>query len=283
MNCTLAVRSLSLLRVGTSGGAAISASWPEPPSHIAFGAVTTTIEDVHIASDPWPTAGGNYWAWGIRLAHVTCAKINTFSILGPGPGGGYAAISIGGTFNGDQTNPDPHSSIAVYLRNGDIASYVRGIEIKDASEGVHINQVSIHDTWWALQLTGPAPGTAITNNQLSAQIAGIETSSLTDLAITDNRIVQEPGQNFIGVHMTVAYNIRLIGNTIVSTSPASSNGVIFDTIGENGTIEGNTIQGVTNGIWLRGTFNGWLVRGNILRVTATPVVNGGANFIVNNF
>src|SRR5262249_40941765 len=50
-NYTLAVHSLSLLKMWGAGGAAIRGLWPAPVSHNSYGTVTATIHDVHIGID----------------------------------------------------------------------------------------------------------------------------------------------------------------------------------------------------------------------------------------
>ncbi len=289
---TLTVRSIALLRAGNAGGAAISGSWPAmPPCGAAqmYGGVSTTIEDVLIASDPWPMTSNNYWAWGIRLANSVSAKINTFTILGPGAGGGYAGISIGGTFNNDDTIDT--KSFTPYIRDGDISSYARGIEVKNHAEGLHFHGLSIRDTFWGIQFTDVGPGTAVAHCQLSAQSTGIEMNRAVVMAVTDNTIYQEPGQgNFAGIHISGGTDLRVIGNTVVGASGLVGIGVDgVQGAAANSIIHGNTSSGVAYGIWLNGTpgpsfVSGFLVDGNVNRATTAALVNTGtSNQFVNNY
>ena len=300
INFTLAVRSLSLLRGSSDGGAAISARWPRPSWHGEFGIVTATIHDVHIGADPWSSAA--YWHFGIKLINPTTTKISTFNIQGHSSSGGVAGIQIDGS---DSIDPggavycdvgDPSSwgncgkAIGTQIRDGSITRYVRGIESKSNSEGLHVQGVSILEAAWGIQMAVAGQGTAIANNTIQARVRGIQVlESSAELAITNNQIHRFGTDDFVGIsfetNSRVAGNSRVIGNSIYSpTTGQVRYGILLTNRVFDVVIEGNTIQNMGVGIYLLGAnVVSNFVFGNLTRGAGTGWIESGPPPGTNSF
>ena len=242
-NYTLAVRSLSLLKSGTDGGAAIHGVWPRTSWHGERGIVTTVIHDVHIGSTPWPSDA--YWHFGIQLQNSTTAKISMFNIQGKSASSGIAAIQI----HGD--NAADGKSIGTQIRDGAIMKYVRGIEAKEHAEGLHVQEVSMHEVGYGVQLSS-ALGTAIANNYIQARVVGIDVWASSDIAVTNNLIHQFSDETFRGISVAHAGSIRVIGNGVHSTGAAQAlhTGIVLDGNTTHALVEGNTTSNMTVGLWV---------------------------------
>jgi hypothetical protein len=125
-----------------------------------------------------------------------------------------------------------------------VTSYARGIEVKGYSEGLHVNHVSVHHSLYGVQFSNEGPGTALTNCQLYAHWFGIEMVNSGDLAATNNSLYHELGANFYGIHIVNGARYRVIGNTVVSTSASTSNGIVVQGSTIDSVIQGNTTRGI---------------------------------------
>jgi hypothetical protein len=277
VNFTLAVRSLSLLRAAGEGGAALSATWTKPSGpngHHSLGTVTTTIHDVHTGSEPWN--GSAYWYMGIQLTNPTTAKIDTFNIQGTAWFNGIAGIQIRGS---DPTG----KTIGVSIRDGSITRYVRGIESKDESEGLHIQKVSMHEVSWGIIFYITGQGTVIANNSIQARTRGIQVfEGRAELAISNNLIRRFDTDAFIGIELSNPTRdgggSRIIGNSIYSpTTGQTPYGIVLGGRLYDNVVEGNTTHNMNIGIWLNGVnVQRNIVLGNINRNAVTQTVDTGA-------
>lgn len=290
VNYTLAVRSISLLRGSSNGGAALSARWQKPSWHGEFGIVTATIHDVHIGADPW--SSGAYWHIGIKLINPTTTKISTFNIQGAASNAGIAGIQIDGSESIDPGGSCDYAvpsswgncgkAIGTQIRNGSITRYVRGIESKSNAEGLHVQNVSILEVLWGIQTVVTGQGTAFANNTIQARIRGIQVlEGSGNLAITNNQIHRFGADDFAGISFEnfsrYADNSRVIGNSIYSPTTTQTRygilltGQVYDTI-----IEGNTIQNMGIGIFLSGAnVQRNFVFGNLTRGAGTGWFESG--------
>jgi hypothetical protein len=301
LNYTLAVRSLSLLKRGANGGAAIRGQWiADNGGHNAHGVVTTTIHDVHTGtcgSDSegnwngcsgvsWPD-GNVHWGFGIQLIRTTAAKITAFDIQG----GGIAGIQLAGmTAAEEATVPfdnDLHKSISVQIRDGVITKATRGIETRDKVEGLHVSSVSIREAHWGMELkaTTAIPGglgSAVTNNYILARYRGIDMSLTHGMAVSNNLIERFESTEFKGIRVWNGRDNRFTGNTVKS-GVAGGEGIVLDgTSGEN-LIEGNTTVNMSTGISLAAGSAIWnFVTGNVLRGTAPQIAPGSWNWVHDN-
>jgi hypothetical protein len=312
-NYTLGVRSLSLLKGGSSDGlAAIRGQWvpvtlPPTPSggeelgHRKHGVVTTTIHDVQIGPMDWDTSEGRMWALGIELVNSTAAYISQFDISGRSNGNGIAAIQIGG----GAANTKDSKSIATKIRDGRITRYVRGIETRDKAEGIHVEYVTMQEVTWGIQMID-GTGTALTNNRILASGKGVELTNVSHITVSHNRIEQFGVANFIGIHILAGLSPwpcpgqssgqcaghsigpRLMANSIMSAdAEAERIGIKLEgNIPPNGApasyvwdavIQQNNTLNMNKGIWLKDSS---VVRagvvGNINRpLTVNAVVDNG--------
>ena len=285
VNYTLAIRSMSLIKYQTNGGAAIQGIWVRPTWHGVHGIVTTTITDVHIGSEPWPSAS-TYWHYGIQLQNSTTAKISMFNIQGSSSTGGVSAIQIRGDTDG------AGKSIGTQIRNGTISKFVRGIETRDHAEGLHVQEVTIREAGWGIQMTS-GQGTSIANSYISARNVGVELTNTTNVSITNNTIDHIEDQVFTGIDLKGSEfgsnSVRMMGNSVSSpyapgTGP-SRNGIVLDGGMSHAIVEGNTTMNMEIGVWLKNSnviFSS--VVGNINRnFTVGDVVDlGAANYVMHN-
>lgn len=301
---TLTVTSLSLLRSAGSGGAAITATWPvqgdDPATsptvevgmwHGNGGAVTTTIHDVHIGAEPWPNANV-YWWFGIQLFNATVAKISVFNIQGPAHNGGVAAIQIDGTpvlpgYPAPVPDPNPNGkSIALYIRDGSINRYVRGVEVKNFSEGLHLNNVNVRESSWGLWYLNRSGGTIISNCYFQSRVRGILIEQGGGLTISHNTIHQFLDSDFMGIEVSNSF-AQLIGNLV--DSPAGGGqprrGIVLIGTGTgtaSGMLQGNTVHNMHTGVWLAAGSINAMVIGNIIR--GGGIVNSGTgHYIADNW
>jgi hypothetical protein len=289
LNFTLSVRSISLLKctppesgcVSPAGGAAIRGIWDPAGTHWDHGIITTVLNDVHIGTTLWPSAS-SYWDFGMQLRNVTTAKISMFNIQGASASNGIAGIQI----EAAASPTGVQHSIGVQIRNGTVTKYVRGIEVKDHSEGIHIQDVAIREASWGIQfITGL--GTSFSNNYISARHVGIELVESSGVAITNNVIQQFENTDFVGINLNNAGTTRVIGNSIHTTSAAASRiGVLLQNLTSHCTVEGNITKSMTTGIQITGAVAQWnVLMANINSNAVTPWINGGwpgTNFFANN-
>jgi hypothetical protein len=305
LNYTLAVRSLSLLKMGAIGGAAIRGQWfADKGDHDDRGVVTATIHDVHTGtcapptSEPWDKCSAVslpshtlYWNFGIQLIRVTAAKITGFDIQG-----GIAGIQIAGRSEGDPSydpnnlndpNHGKYKSLSVQIRDGVITKVSSGIEARDWIEGLHVHSVSIREAWRGIELRGDAPnmglGTAVSNNYILAESRGIETTNHNGVTLTNNLIERFGSADFNGIHLLNARDFRLTGNTVRSAAAGGAVGIVLDGISKENLIEGNTTVNTNVGISVVGPevkLN--VVTGNVNRNTPTPVAPGSENRVAHN-
>jgi hypothetical protein len=219
---------------------------------------------MHIGTDPTPEPLEDpYWFFGIQLVNATTAKISLFNIQGSSNTGGIAAIQIGG-------NPGTHpSSISTRIRNGSIWKYVRGIESRDAGEGLHVQSVAIREVEWGIEMTDNY-GTTLANNTILARRWGIQVKSSQSVSITNNLIYRMPNTvyEFRGIEVYGSTGAGksftgVIGNKIHSLPPDSGdtterNGIVLDAAEGrellHTVVEGNNTVNMTRGIWLTSTF-----------------------------
>jgi hypothetical protein len=283
LNYTLAVRSISLLKKTTSGGAAIRAQWVPPIGHRSRGIVTTVIYDVHIGMD---TLAPAYWDFGIQLWNPTTATIGMFNIQGQSAGSGIAAIQIDANSVPDPVKPNVfhQKSIGVQILNGSIQRYVRGIEAKESTEGLHVQDVAIHEATWGIQVSHSV-GTGLSNNYVLAREAGIELSETNDFAVTNNRIEQFDQVAFAGIRVSGGNRIRVIGNSIRSSIEASNHhGIVLQSNVKQSIVEANNTAAMFTGISVIGvpatpsvvTAEDNLLMANINRNVTVPCASGGA-------
>jgi hypothetical protein len=302
---TLEVRSLSLLRSAGNGGAAITATWPLQTGamwHGNGGAVTATIFDVHIASDPWP-AGDVYWWFGIQLNNATVAKIGAFNIQGASYAGGIAAIQITGTpekpaWPTPLPNPNPYGkSIAIYIRDGSISRYVRGVEMKSFSEGLHLNNIDMRETSWGLWVWNASGGTVVTDCFFQSKIRGILLEQQSGLKVANNTINQFLDDAFVGIELSSVHaegqggpaGAQITGNTIDSPNGGANVRAGIQLTGDVDLtmVQNNTIHNMHRGIWITGgTGNADQnhVVGNVIRGWSIgAIVNvSGSTFLADN-
>jgi hypothetical protein len=281
MNYTLSVRSISLL-AAAFGAAAIHAAWPAPAEHWSRGIITTLIHDVHIGTKPSESIPAPYWAYGIRLQNSTTAKIDMFNIQGASAVNGIAAIQL------DALTATPNTrSISTLIRNGTILKYVRGIEGKIDNEGSHVQDVSMREVSWGIQMTDGL-GTTLANNFIEARVTGIELINSSNFSITNNVINQfQTALPFIGIHLDNVASSRVIGNSVWSpTGGASRNGILLKNATSHSVIEGNNTSAMEYGIKIDGTTAVWnVVEANLISSTPFPTTNGGVpgtNYFFNN-
>jgi hypothetical protein len=302
LNYTLAVRSLSLLKKGTTGGAAIRGEWIADGAHNAQGVVTTTIHDVHTGTCAPPTSGdwdncsavswpdaNLHWAFGIQLVGVVAAKITAFDIQG----GGVAGIQIAGRNPTDPPydpntpdHPDYHKykSLSVEIRDGVITKVARGIETRDWMEGLHVQYVSIREAWLGMELRadpGRGLGTSVSNNYILAESRGIEATNHHGVTLTNNLIERFGSADFKGIRLSNARDFRLTGNTVRSAA-AGGVGIVVDGISNENLIQGNTTVNMSTGISVAGPGVWNFVTGNVNRDTPTPIAAAPFNWVEHN-
>ncbi len=301
---TLTVRSLSLLRSNSSGGAAITATWPKQRQYMWHGnggVATALIHDVHISSDPWPSPGeGSYWWFGIQLFNATTAKISVFNIHGGSDNTGVAAIQLDGAPalpdwpGGIPPPPDVNpygKSIAVYIRDGSISKYVRGLEAKSWSEGIHFNNIDIRETSWGAWFVNRSGSTVLSNCFIQSRVRGIllEHGGIT---VAHSTIQQYLDTDFAGIELMNVnpsapnepiFGTVFTGNTIDSPGGGTQprNGIVLNGNVDLSIVQNNTIHNMHRGIWIiNGTFDAQenMVVGNLIRGwTIGGVVDGGVN------
>lgn len=285
---TLTVKSLSLLRGDSSGGAGIVATWPvltSPMSFVNGGGVTATIDDVQVGVNNWPNTGGSHWHFGIQLFNATNAKITQFSIQS----GGIAGIQIAG-------NPAPPGggrSVGVQIRDGDITSVVRGVEAKDLAEAVEVNNVVVRDSVFGVMLTtSTGQSTTVANCLIYASIYGVFAQNTSGVAITNNVIHRFGAEHFAGIVLTEDRTPggrahRVSGNAVYSPTQTQVltgiwvGGNVMDSV-----IHGNTTVNMSYGIYLTTpTVTGTQVLANLNRFfTAAAIANAGTgNNVAHNW
>jgi hypothetical protein len=174
--------------------------------------------------------------------------------------------------------------------------YVRGIEAKDHAEGIHVQEVTMREVGWGIQMT-TGQGTSLSNNYISARNVGIELSGVyvdgerqpvTNVSISNNLIEQFEDQNFIGVLLSNTDSIRVSSNTVRSGGGAQPrNGIIVQGVTSHPIIEGNITSLMNTGIWITNTFvNFGVITGNNNRnASVTPILDWGspgANYFAHN-
>jgi hypothetical protein len=275
INHTLVVKGMSLLRATTAfgpnqGGAAITGSWRQPTFQGSWGGVSATITDLHIGTDPIgespiDEADSNYWDYGVQLTNAVGARINAFNFHGWKMGAGVSAIQIGG------------KSIGVSINDGDMGRWVRGIEVKDTSEAVQIENVEGSEHYWAYMFTTTGKGHVLAHSHASFvnyRFVLVENSS--EVAITDNLFfnIHGEGQAMIEIVNSPSNpgsGFRVRGNNLGSSSIATEGIILAGSISDS-VISGNQTASMAHGIWLKPGVTGTLVVANRNRLSVINAI-----------
>lgn len=273
-NRTLTIKSLSFLRGGASAGAAINGSWAATSGwHGNNGLVTTSIEDVNIASYPYNSGIG--WVSGIALVNATNAKIRNFAIMGADLAAGNSGIIFTGR------------SVSNYVSDGDISHFYYGISTWNDSEAFHITDVEIIAVVSGIRLVGgtSARGTSIQGCHVNSTGEGIATWGFSELAISNNLIYRFGTGTWTGIHVVHGESMRITGNyMVVLTAGGAPNGIILEGNTVRNVVQGNITEGMGSGIWLvSGSVSDNIISGNLNRLAWAPITNSGTgNHFFNN-